>query len=112
MKQKKTTILYKLPAQGKVKLTIVFGDKQKGNSALQNFNKKYVVGDVTDVVLGSVNEIKGKSLFISSMVTDVNPSTDWTSITYSINDEDVKTYEEETDSPNDSIVYATTIKFV
>lgn len=111
MKQKKNTINYNLPAQGKIKLTIVFGDKQKGHSALQNFNKKYVTGEVNGVVLGSVNELKGKSLFVSSMVTDVNPSTDWTSITYIINGEDVKTYEEETDSPNDSIVYATTIKF-
>ncbi|MBL0340845.1 MAG: hypothetical protein IPP71_07930 [Bacteroidetes bacterium] len=112
MKKKKNTLNITLPEQGKVKLTIVFGDRQKGHSALYNFDKKYVVGDVTGVNLGSANDLKGKTLFISSMVTDVNPSTDWTTITYVINGEDIKTFEEETESPNDSMVYATTLKFI
>ena len=111
MKHIENSFDYALPAIGEVSLSIVLGDGQKGSSSFKNFNGNYVIGAVSDVLLGNAENIKNKSLLISSLVSDVNPNTDLTSITYLINDAEAKSYSEEAESPNDSVYYTTTINF-
>jgi hypothetical protein len=93
-------------------LSITFGEGQPGSSALKNFDGTYITGDVENVLLGLGSKIKGKNLLISSMVTDANENTNHTSITYSINGKELKTFEDDVDTDNSSIYYTTTLKFI
>ncbi|MFA6402507.1 MAG: hypothetical protein WCX31_12940 [Salinivirgaceae bacterium] len=93
-------------------LTITFGEGQPGNSALKNFDGKYQTGSINNLLLGKGKSIKGKKLLISSIVTDANENTNHTSVTYTINGNEIKTFEDDVDTDNSSIYYTTTINFI
>jgi hypothetical protein len=91
--------------------TIKVGEAQIGYSSFKDFEGKYVSGNIILYPLGKGEKIRGKKLISSSMVTDVNPNTNLTSITYRLNDEDIKTISEEVESNNSVIYYTTYLTF-
>jgi hypothetical protein len=113
MKNNENKIDYPIIKQDqKYSLSITFGEGQPGSSAIKNFDGKYITGNIENVPLGLGSAIKGKNLLISSMVTDTNENTNHTSVTYYINDKELRTFEDDVDTDNSSIYYTTTIKFV
>ena len=55
--------------------------------------------------------LKNKSLFISSEITAISSKTNVTTITFLLNEAEVKFYEEDAGAPDNSVVYDTTIHF-
>ena len=93
-------------------LTIVVGEAQIGYSSFRDFEGKYISGNIVLHPIGEGKNIRGKKLIITSMVTDVNPNTNLTSITYKLNDENIKTVSETVESNNSSIFYTTYLSFI
>ena len=93
-------------------LTIVFGDGQVGNSTFKDIDGQYHTGAIVNIKIGTGAKLESKFILIGSIVTDTSPKTNWTSISYYINDECIETYSEEVEEHNGSIYYTTTIKFM
>jgi len=93
-------------------LTVLVGEAQIGHSSIKDFEGKYISGNIILHPLGKGEFIRGKTLIITSMVTDVNPYTNLTSITYRLNDENIKTISETVESNNSSIFYTTYLSFI
>jgi len=93
-------------------LTITFGNGQIGNSTFKDVHGNYQTGAIVHTNIGTGAELEGKLILIGSIVSDVNPQTNWTSVTYSINGDSLATYKEEVEDDNGSIYYTTTIKFI
>ncbi len=91
--------------------TIKIGDGQKGNSAFLHPAGGYVHGGVKDKSLGEGAALKGKSILVSSMVTDVNPYTNNVSMSYLLNDEVVLSLDTEAAVANGSVFFETKIVF-
>lgn len=111
MKNKVTRISQEVKDQVYYYLTVLVGEAQIGHSALKGFDGKYVSGNIVMCPIGSGKEIRGKTLIITSMVTDVNPNTNLTSVTYKLNDKDIKIVSEKVESDNSSIFYTTYLGF-
>lgn len=107
MKIVKTTINCQSNADNK--LTIVVGNGQVGQSSLKKPSGEYVTGDIQNVSLGS--NIAGKTVFVSTMVTDVNPNTNQTSVSYYLNQVLLKTVNQEADEDHSSVLYKTKLVF-
>lgn len=73
---------YDVVAENNVTLTIVFGDEQMGVSAVILNGQELARGDISDLLIGTGDKINNLKLKIKSVVTDINDSTDNTSITY------------------------------
>ena len=67
-----------------VKLSVVIGEAQIGSSVVKLGAKKLGEGDIAGLPVGSGDDIKGRPLFVKSVVTDVNDNTNRTSITYKL----------------------------
>lgn len=67
-----------------VKLSVMIGQAQIGASVVKLRNTKIGEGEISKLVAGKGPEIKGKPIFVKSVVTDVNDDTDLTSITYTL----------------------------
>lgn len=93
------------------KLTVTFGDGQKGHSSLKTINGKYITGKVENLNIGHGEQLKGKKMLISSIVTDVNPHTNWMSVTYFINGSAIKSLQHHIESDNGSLYCTTTLSF-
>lgn len=111
MKYITNTIDYSTPASGTLNLSVIIGNGNACTSTFKNFDGTYTTGDITDVLLGNAVDIKGKSISVTSTVTDTNPNTDMTIITYQINDNDIQQYTQAAESSNDSVIYYTIINF-
>lgn len=87
------------------------GDGQVNYSVFTDFQGNYVYGDVQNKVLGTVKEIKGKSLLVVTLVTDTNPNTNRTSVRFVFND--IKTGSQITDAnaDNGTVSYNITFDF-
>lgn len=95
-------------SQGQVKLTIIIGDAQLGSSKVALGNKELARGEINDLPIGDGSVIAGKTLFIKSVVTDVNDKTNHTSITYVLRGgKEEKKYElsEDVEEEGGSMVY-------
>ncbi len=92
-------------------LTIVFGNGQVGNSTFKDIDGQYHTGAIVNIKIGTGAKLEGKFILIGSIVTDTNPKTNWTSISYYINDKELDTFSEEVEDDNGSIYYTTFIKF-
>lgn len=112
MKNKVTEISKQVTDQENYFLTIVVGEAQIGYSSFRDFEGKYISGNIVLHPLGKGENIKGKKLIVTSMVTDVNPNTNLTSITYRLNEENIKTVSETVESNNSSIFYTTYLSFI
>jgi len=93
-------------------LTVEFGDGQQGSSSMEKFDGNFVVGKIKNEPIGSGSSLKNKRLIIASMVTDVNPDTNWTSITYFLNDTKIKGLSKEADKEHSSVFYVTRLNFI
>ncbi|MCU1350321.1 MAG: hypothetical protein JWO56_3351 [Acidobacteria bacterium] len=67
---------------GPVQLTIVIGDGQIGGSAVWIDTTLVASGTVQHFVLGSPAMLRGHAVGIRTIVADVNPQTNHTSVTY------------------------------
>jgi hypothetical protein len=65
-----------------VQLSVVVGDAQVGASVVKLGKKLLATGDIDKLPIGNGSQLRGKPLFVKSTVTDVNDSTNQTSLTY------------------------------
>lgn len=65
-----------------VRLSVIIGDAQIGASVVKLGKKQLKTGVIDDLALGTGSDLRGKALFVKSVVTDVNDSTNHTSLTY------------------------------
>jgi hypothetical protein len=93
-----------------VSLSIVVGDAQIGSSYVQLDGVKKDDGQISDLALGKGADVKGKTLAIKSVVTDVNDATNNTSITYHVGGQELS-QTATVDQEGDSVVYRATIQF-
>jgi hypothetical protein len=95
-------------AAGNVLLSIDIGDAQIGSSIVKLDQEELGRGDISELVVGIGPKIRGKALIIKSIVTDVNDSTNHTSITYKLKGglRDIRYVSSATvDEDGDSIIY-------
>jgi hypothetical protein len=67
---------------GDITITIVIGDAQIGSSVVALGTKVLGKGQISTLPVGKGSLVRGKPLFAKSVVTDVNDSTNQTSVTY------------------------------
>ena len=71
-------------AAGDVRLSVIIGDAQIGASIVKQGDREIARGVIVDVPVGPGPAIRGQPLLIKSVVTDVNDSTNHTSVTYAL----------------------------
>jgi hypothetical protein len=106
---------YKVAA-GNVVLTVVIGDAQMGSSIARLDDRELgPPGAIEDLVVGKGASIKGKTLSVKSVVTDVNDKTNHMSISYQLKGgaapQTVKA-EADVEHEGDSVIYRATINLV
>lgn len=69
---------------GEVKLTVVIGDAQLGSSVANVGGKEIGRGALTNLAVGKGAKLRGKSLRVKTVVTDVSDKTNRTSVTYEL----------------------------
>jgi hypothetical protein len=111
MKTIENTINQRVDKNIEYRLTITIGDGQLGSSSFRKVDGSYITGDVVNESLGMGPALLNQSILISTMVTDVNPDTNWTSITILINNEVKGVFPAEAERNNDTVFYDTTLKF-
>lgn len=65
-----------------VRLRVIVGDAQIGASVVKLGRKLLGSGAIDDLNLGNGSTLRGKPLFVKSVVTDHNDNTNRTSLTY------------------------------
>lgn len=102
-------------SDGDIYLTIVIGNGQPGSSIVK-INKIIIKdGEIKNLKLGNGNELKGKTLSVTSYVDDYQVNTNDTCIQYLLTGgkEPKKYYLDATvDVDGDRVVYNTDIKFI
>ena len=111
MKTIENTINQRVDKNIEYRLTITIGDGQLGSSSLRKVDGSYVNGDVENESLGIGESLVNKSMLVSTMVTDINPDTNWTSVTFLINNIVVGSFSAEAERDNGTVVYDTFVKF-
>ncbi len=71
-------------ASGQVTLSVIVGDAQIGSSVVKLGSREVARGVIADAPIGVGAEIRKQPLFLKSVVTDVNDSTNHTSVTYAL----------------------------
>lgn len=69
---------------GDVSLTITIGDGQIGSSLVRLGDKELASGEVKKQKIGAGSSLKGKTLFVKTVVADVNDQTNRTSVRYEL----------------------------
>jgi len=64
------------------RLSVVVGDAQIGASVVKLGQKTLASGPIDNLALGNGAGLRGKTLFVKSVVTDVNDATNHTSLTH------------------------------
>jgi hypothetical protein len=67
-----------------VNLTVIIGDAQIGQSVVVLDTDTISSGDIDNLLIGSGPKIKGKTLIVKALVTDVNDNTNNMSVTYQL----------------------------
>jgi hypothetical protein len=111
MKPIENTINQRVDMNIEYRVTIRIGDGQLGSSSFRNIDGSYVIGEVDNESLGKGLALLNQSVLISTMVTDVNPDTNRTSITILINNEVKGVFPAEAERDNNTVFYDTTLKF-
>jgi hypothetical protein len=75
---------YKVADADKVKLTIIIGDGQRGIPVAMLGSNIIQIGNTHQILIGNGADLRGKTLIVSTLVDDVNPKTNHTSISYII----------------------------
>ncbi len=68
--------------EGNVALTVIIGEAQIGGGVVKLDGKQIGVTPVEKLSLGTESDLKGKTLLIKTIVSDENPETNKTSVTY------------------------------
>jgi len=63
-----------------VKLTITFGNKQMGASIATIGSRELAIGAIKQLKVGKATALKGKTLHLKSIVSDINDKTNWTNV--------------------------------
>lgn len=97
-----------------VKLRIVIGQAQKGATSVHRGGTLIVStnDDVVDVDLGTGAAVRGQKFYCATVVTDVNPQTNLTSVTWELTGGDrifAKACTETLDHDGDSVLYVAVI---
>ena len=71
-----------LEKEGDVTISVMIGDGQIGGGVMKIDGKQVGVSPVENHSLGSGKKLKGKTLLIKNIVSDENPQTNKTSVTY------------------------------
>ncbi len=98
-----------------ITLTIVIGDAQLGSSLVSLDGAKIATGDIDNLGIGKGTSVKGKTLLIKSVVSDVNDKTNHMSVTYKLKGgvkDDSYGLEATVAEEGDSINFRAEIKFV
>ena len=111
MKEVKTDLSYQTGTKDTCLLSITIGDAQVGHTTFKKINGTYGTGQIQMEDLGKETDLKGKKMLISTIVTDVNPATNKTSISYKINDKAYDPILSEADAENGSLRYKTIVTF-
>jgi hypothetical protein len=69
---------------GNITLSITVGEGQVGGSVVRLGDQDVAIGDVKRVTIGPGPSVKGKELFVKSVVTDVDRKADRTSVRYEL----------------------------
>ena len=105
---------YAVPA-ARVSLAITVGEAQIGASVVQLAGNELDRGTIAALPLGHGDQLKGKSLTIKSVVTDVNDRTNLTTITYELGTDTSQqkfTQTATVDQEGDSVIYRAVIAMV
>ncbi len=97
-----------------VHLRLVIGQAQKGATVVQIGGVMLASSnqDVVEVELGTGAELRGKKVFCTTVVTDINPQTNLTSVTWEISGglaAFTRTCTETLDHDGDSVLYVAVI---
>lgn len=111
MKRVSMTSTISVQTDQDISLSIIIGDAQIGGSYVQLGDTKKGEGQISALSLGTGAEVTGKTLEMKSVVTDVNDSTNHTSITYRIAAQEL-TQTATVDQQGDSVIYRATIRFI
>lgn len=104
-----------LVSDGAVFLSVSIGDKQIGTSVVTLSGAILRMGDIKDLKIGEGPALDGKVCSVKTVVTDVNDSTNMTSVTYHLvggKKDEQFVLESEVKKDGDSIIYRTKITFV
>ena len=102
---------------GDVALSVVIGDAQMGSSVVRRGNEGgevLAIGDVDALPLGPGDALRGGTVYVKSIVTDINDASNFTSITYLVHDGGGTTPVElsgAVEEEGGSVVYRMTIGF-
>ena len=73
---------YSVIATQQVKLTVLIGDGQDGDPVVMLGAQVLKVGNISQLPIGTGQDLKGKVLSVKTIVNDVNPKTNHTSVSY------------------------------
>lgn len=98
-----------LTSEGENRLTVLVGNGQKFHASFMKPSGEYVVGPVQNNPLGS--NLQGKTIILSVMVTDTNPSTNKTILIVQINGVEKGNFPSEAEQDNGQVLYSVQLKF-
>ncbi len=112
MKIKQFSYQVSFGQNGSITISVIIGDAQIGGGVILLDNVKLSRTPVEGFLLGNYEEIKGEKYLFKTIVSDENPSTNRTSVTYmfQLNDEEVShTSKAEVAQEGDAIAHYTEI---
>lgn len=99
---------------GPIKLTVLIGDAQVGGSVVTVNNKrKSQTGQIVDLPLGDASDLADKTVLVRTLVSDINPKSNHTSVTYQLVGSTTAkmTLAREVPDHGDAVRYITTLEF-
>ncbi len=99
---------------GKIKLSVSIGDAQVGGSVVTiDKQRQDQTGSIKDLMLGDAAVLKGKKVLVRTLVSDINPKSNHTSVTYTLvgNSTAEMTLSREVPEHGDAVRYVTTLEF-
>ena len=96
-----------------VTLAIIIGEGQIGASVVFLDDQVIAKGDVNTVILGPGSILTGRRAVARSLVSDINPNTDRTAVTYILGGgaTELDVTLTQNDAPNGSVIYQSVFNF-
>lgn len=97
---------------GNLKLTVEIGNGQKANTLVMLDDKVIVWGVISEITIDTVDNCKGKKLYLEVNATDTNSNTDTVPVTVDLHDDsagEVYEYEEDADENGGTVIFEITI---
>jgi hypothetical protein len=99
---------------GPIKLSVTIGDAQVGGSVVFIDGKKLKQsGAIVDLPLGNAAALVGKAVVVRTLVSDINPKSNHTSVTYVLEGDSTArmTLSREVPAHGDAVRYVTKLDF-